>query len=293
MCEVGNIKKLAIAIGTKCNFRCRHCTIFNTDKNRSPRPDEIKTLRSAVRKLAPGRLLFTGGEPTLYIPQIKNIVAAHPELRNCQVVVTTNGHFAGTKEKTRAFLSSLKFVNHIQMSYDKFHAEFVPIANVKNLYEVAREMNKEFSLLFAIESPMDLQLLPTIKKTGNFSVGIQKILPLGEAKNNHTDFQHPGFDSEVLRKKCPNSDTMTYMCGKGFSWCCSELVFCNPHIACSHKTVAEHLASKFYKLISKNSFGSLMRQFSIPKKALLPLHSEECMLCSYIFERAGQQGLLG
>ena len=286
------LTRLSIAIGTKCNFNCGHCTISNTDKGVSLTQKEIRTLRAAVRDLSPKRMLFTGGEPTLYIKDINEILSAHPDLEKCAVIVTTNAHFGKSEEACRKVLSSFKRITGVQVSYDKFHAKFSPLSNLANVSGTAKKMGLTCTVLLAVQSPFDFAILEEIKKIGKLPVCVQRVLPLGEAKRNDVAFVHPALDPTIFRRKCQNRSQMTYMCGKGFSWCCSELLFNNPHMKFAHRTIKGQLGSRFYKLIRNNTFGQLMRRFNISKDGLLPAHSEPCVICNYIFEEAGKKGLL-
>lgn len=285
-------RKFGISLGSKCMLKCRHCVISAAERGQSLTLEEIYSLQKAVQTHSPEEILFTGGEPTLYIREINEILLAHPDLKKCNVVITTNGQFAVTEMECKRVLDSIRALTHLQMSYDVFHAEFVPIANMKRLYKEVRKRKIRFSVLSSIETPLDLRLLKEIKKIGKFKVGIQKVVPFGEAEKNKVGFRFPGFDTVVLKKKCPNPGMMGYVCGKGFSWCCSEVVFRNTGMRFAHDTPEEHLDSPFYKLIAKNTFAVLMRKLGISAKTIRPEHSDQCVICSHIFNLAAKNGAL-
>lgn len=285
-------RKFGVSLGSKCGLKCRHCVISAVDRGQSLTIEELNSLQKAVQAHSPDEILFTGGEPTLYIREINEILSAHPDLKKCKVVVTTNGQFAATEKQCKRVLDSFRALTHLQMSYDVFHAEFVPIENMRRLCKEARKRKIRFSVLFSIESPLDLRLLKDIKKIGKFKVGIQKVVPFGEADKNKVGFKFPGFDAAVLKKKCPNRGMMGYVCGKGFSWCCSEVVFRNGGMKFAHDTPEEHLLSPFYKLMANSTFATLMRKFGISAKSIRPEHSDQCVLCAHIFKLAAKTGAL-
>jgi len=278
-------KQLGIIVGTKCNFSCTHCAIEDREKNRDLSASEVSILKGAISQYAPSELLFTGGEPTLYIPLINELISAHPAPHKCRIIVTTNGHFANSVPAARKVLASFSALNNIQVSYDKFHKEFLPLQKVKNLYTACKEMRLNFLALFAIQSPLDLPLTAELSKVGKFKIGVQKVIPHGQAQKNKLGFIHAVFDKKVLAKRCPNLGRLAYTRGRGFSVCCSDLLRLKSEIQIAHPTIKQHLASGFYKLMAGHSFRKLLRHFALSDSQLKPEHSDECVLCKHIFTR--------
>lgn len=276
-------KQLGIIVGTKCNFRCAHCALEDGERNRDLSVKEIRILKEAISQYAPRELLFTGGEPTLYIPLINEMISAHPAPDKCRIIVTTNGHFADSVSSARKVLASFIALNNVQVSYDKFHGKFLPLTKVKNLYAACKEMRLKFLALFAIQSPLDLSLMAALSKVGRFNIGVQKVIPHGQAKKNGLGFIHTVFDRKVLAKKCPNLGRLAYTRGKGFSVCCSDLLRLKSKTQFAHTTIKEHLDSDFYKLMARHSFRRLLQLFRLSTAQLKPEHSDECVLCKQIF----------
>ncbi len=167
------------------------------------------------------------------------------------------------------------------MSYDKYHAEFVPEDCVHNLREACRQLNISFGLVCAIQAPADLIFLNKLNLAG-VPVATQKILPIGRAKDNALSYSYPAFDANVLRKKCPNLGRLVYNCGSGFTTCCGFLASRPGNSRYVHRTITAHLRSRFYKLISSHTFGDLLRLAGLSKDGLSPAHSAPCMLCEHI-----------
>lgn len=276
-------KQLGIIVGTKCNFRCAHCALEDGERNRDLSVKEIRILKEAISQYAPRELLFTGGEPTLYIPLINEMISAHPAPHKCRIIVTTNGHFANSVSSARKVLASFIALDNVQVSYDKFHNKFLPLTKVKNLYTACKEMRLKFLALFAIQSPLDLSLMAALSKVGRFNIGVQKVIPHGQARKNRLGFIHTVFDRKVLAKKCPNLGRLAYTRGKGFSVCCSDLLRLKSKIQFAHPTIKEHLASDFYKLMARHSFRKLLQLVKLSDAQLKPEHSDECVLCKHIF----------
>lgn len=231
-------------------------------------------------------LLFVGGEPTLCIPEINRILSGLARPGQVEVAMTTNGHFAHSKPAAIATLSRLVRLDRVQLSYDKYHQKFLPASNIRRLSLACRDMDIRFSVLVSIQSPMDLVILKQLRKAGRFPIGVQKVHQIGEAKRNRLQHPYPSFDESVLSKRCPSRGKLAYMCGEGYTTCCSYLSLQEDPAKYVHPTVEQHLESPFYGLLRRFTFAGLMRRFGIPEQDLLPEHSDPCNLCKFIFERS-------
>jgi len=133
---------------------------------------------------------------------------------------------------------------------------------------------------------MDLILLKELRRIGNFPIGVQPIHPIGAAQKNKLEHIYPSFDHGVLRKKCPNNNKIVYLCGEGFTTCCSHLALSGESSKYAHPTVEAHMGSEFYRTMQKNTFTELLKLFKIRAPKFLPEHSSPCGLCRYIFEKS-------
>ena len=287
---IPKFKSIAILVGFSCPLRCSHCSARTNIKRSSLTEKELLLLRSTVTGMSPEEILFSGGEPMLYVDTINRIVSAHPRPKNLDVRITTSGYFATSVNRAAQRLSGIHNLKFVQMSYDRFHQKFVPIQNIKNLYMACRESGIDFSVLMAMQSPLDLSLAMKIKEAGDFKIGTIKITEAGEAKKNGIAFEYPTFDKKVWSGHCPNRAKIAYICGKGFSLCCSYHGFESNWCNFVHPTVRAHLSSPFHSIISKRTFGGIKKYFRLSKLKLEPKHTHECTLCGYLFDEAIKLG---
>jgi len=280
-----SIKELGVVVGYRCNFKCAHCC---TRHNRSQGLSAVEKLSiiSAIDRYNPGTLLFVGGETTLYLETVNEILSAARDLSGSKIKVTTNGHFARTVPSAVRMLRSFKKLDSIQLSYDRFHAEFLPFRNVKNLYLACKKLGMKFCVINTITSPLELVGLKKFWPIGKFKVLVNKVMCLGEAARNGIEYAYPSFDSGVLNRSCPARNNLTYVCGRGFSACCSSLAF-ETSLPVAHASIAQHRRSRFYRLISGMTLGRLMRKSGLPANCLPPQFSAECHLCEHIFKNSG------
>ena len=73
-----------IYLGSKCNMSCAYCHREADEKKDGISDDFLQRLK----EMKPERVKFMGGEPTLYMEEIKMVVAALPE---AEFAISTNG----------------------------------------------------------------------------------------------------------------------------------------------------------------------------------------------------------
>lgn len=274
--------ELGVIPGYRCNFKCAHCSVAGKPWKKLGR-GEIENIVEAVRDYEIDFIYFAGGEPTLYVREINDLLRKLPNPGGVGIRITTNGHFATSEAAADEVLRSLPNLKQVLLSYDRFHAEFLPIKNVGNLFRACRKRKISFAVMFVAGSPADLTLIGPLLKLGRFEIAVQKVQASGRSKKNKLAFVYPDFDPLVLGQSCPNRGKVTYMCGQGFSACCAALVHNTGSPRFFHPKIRQHLDSEFYSVISKLSFGEMMKRFNVQVSGLKAEHSAPCSLCEYIF----------
>lgn len=278
------ILELTILPGFKCGFRCAHCAVGpELEAEGRLSRDEIQLLKRAIAEIRPSAITFAGGEPTYYVDEINDLVSAHPAPESLTVRLTTNGQFAQDKTRALSALRAFRKLDQVQLSYDRFHEDFFPLAKVSHVVAACAELAVDFGILLAVSSPLDLEIAGRLRALGNFPITVQKVLPIGDARTNDVAFRHLEFDSKVLNDHCPNRGQMTYICGRGFTICCSSLAFNGTRRDVVHPTLAEHLRSPLFKSMSEHSFSDLLSRSGIRAESLAPEMSDSCTLCEHIF----------
>ncbi len=281
---------LTILVGFSCPLRCGHCSVRLNPVRKSLTEGEIRLLIRTVRGLSPRRIHFSGGEPALYIDTINRITAAHPDPGSLSVLVTTSGYFAESVERAEKVLASINNLSRVRMSCDRFHQEFVPVTYLDNLYAACRRRGIKFGVVMAIESPLDLAFSNKISGAGKFRIGAMKVTEAGAAKKNGLGFKYPCFDPNVFRKRCPKIRSVSYICGKGFSLCCSYNTAEANWKKFVHPTIKAHRSSRFYSLISSKTFGGIRKYFGLDDLRFEARHTHKCALCGYLFDEAIRRG---
>lgn len=277
------IKELGVVVGYGCNFKCAHCCTGRV-RPRGLTKKEQTAVTKAIARYSPRTILFVGGETTLYLKTINSILSSVRNLSGSKITITTNGHFAGTRESSLCMLRSFRKLDSVQLSYDRFHAEFLPFENVARLYEACAELGIRFCVINTIASPMELLGLKKLASVGKLKVLVNKALPSGSAAVNGIEYPYPSFDRGVLRRSCPSHGNVSYICGRGFSICCAHLMF-EADLPVANASIDLHKHSMFYKLMTRNTFGRLLRMSGLTPEGLHPRLSAECNLCLHIFNK--------
>jgi hypothetical protein len=288
------IEELGVLPGYRCNFSCAHCLIVPKLSD-TLSGAEISVLAETLAQNKIGSIIIAGGEPTLHIPVINNLLRGIKNPEKIFITITTNGSFAKNVEVAEATLKRIEHLSKVQLSYDKWHAKFLPFENVGHLFLACSNIGVEFSVNMVIESPLDLLLVSKLRAVGDFSVVIQKVISAGAAESNAISYNFPAFEPEVLGRSCPNLKKPVYLSGRGFALCDLNLPAGSQAGKMGQKTFAtlgELLESDFHKTMRQYTFGGLLDKFGIDRATLRPEHSLACNLCRHI-GRCCSSGSLG
>jgi len=278
-----SVNVLHIVPGYKCNYTCDHC-----GNDSGPTADlklsenEISLLKGEIVKHAPGMLLFTGGEPTLHIDIINELIEVHPSLDSAKIQITTNGWYAQSETKIESILSQFRKLDSVQISYDVFHGSKLTREGIESLIRYCDSKSIEHNLSVCLTEPMDLLEIKDSIQNLNTNISYQKVQASGRAKKSENFYRNPNFDPSVLETKCPNLEQISYICGRGFSTCCSNLMFNTTVPGMHHMTISDHLNSDFFNTLNTNTFKQLIERKKAEDIVLNQYNSLPCNLCESI-----------
>lgn len=287
-------REINIVLGYNCNYRCTHC-VNDSGPGHTEYDFSDQDLFRIQETFETGqfkRILFSGGEPTLYIETINKILRL-PSVLNIlpEVEIVTNGWFGRTSKVTENILSKLDRLDHLCMSYDVFHGSESQLDAAKNISKYCEKSNIGFRVTIAISDPKELIQINKIRNELDIPFLFQKVNSSGRAKKNNVGFKYLKFSNDVLEKKCPAFGRIVYFAQKGFGTCCSNLNYStDPRI--SSRGVFSSLASleesEIYGELVNMSFTQIADKYQIPLDNLDPSLSSECNLCEYIYTKASR-----
>ncbi len=139
-----NYSNIAIALGKKCTAECDICCLdCSIHNNEIIDLDSIKKIISTTYKADYIKSInFTGGEAFLYYDYLLELIPLSKK-NNKYVSVITNGFWATDIEVTYNKLCELKKIglDLLTVSYDAFHAHYIPINNIKNIIYITKKLN--------------------------------------------------------------------------------------------------------------------------------------------------------
>jgi len=143
-----------VALTGKCPIRCRHCFVESEPSREDQADVEHFTRWIAGVAAAPGLeiVFFSGGEP------FSHPLALRAGLRACRdrgvyPIVCTSGFFGKSDESTRRLLDSFPEIPCLWISTDVFHEEFVPLAHLRRVVEIARERDIKVGFQIVDDDP--------------------------------------------------------------------------------------------------------------------------------------------
>jgi MoaA/NifB/PqqE/SkfB family radical SAM enzyme len=278
------MENLNILPGYLCNLKCTHC-LNNSGPDRfgsELTPTEKNQIISDLKQFAPPKLTFTGGEPTLYIALINELIDAHPSISDCDVWITTNGKFALSFDLALATLKKFQKLDRVQMSLDIFHGNILNKHQVENLNRACESIRIPLVLTMAISNPLEIVIAKNYTDSLNIKINFQKVGAVGRARENGIEFKYETFEPEVLSKKCPNNGAVAYIAGKGYSSCCSSLVFDHDLAGATHKTLDQHLTSPFRQSVLNKTMEQLAFEKNLDLRNLPSEFSSVCRMCEWI-----------
>lgn len=126
-------------------MKCRHCLIKNRHGD-FPLRDLKELFKNISRRHIFKKVVFTGGEPFLVFENLKKAINCAKE-NGLKTGVVTSGYWAKTKNITREYLMTLKGLDLIAVSMDKYHQEYVSMKNIENILAVAKELGIRTGLI--------------------------------------------------------------------------------------------------------------------------------------------------
>jgi hypothetical protein len=281
---------LHIVPGYRCNLACDHCVSFSGPSERlALSGQEIEKIVAFAKYTKINFVYFSGGEPTYHVPLIKKIMG-DDVFAKIPAGITSNGwYLAKGYEFTMELLSRIPNLRDLQVSHDRFHG-LLGEAEMDVLTQIAKETDLNVSVSYCIRSHRDLAgYMAFKKKHPTLKTHYQKVEPAGRAKETKSGYEYKVFEPEVLKKSCPNKGSISYICGKGFSICCSSVIFnkkafkkVGPEVC--HDEGTSHMQSDFYQAVTGSSFENLAESkgLSLSSLKLEASDSSECTLCEKI-----------
>ncbi|MBT0905654.1 YydG family radical SAM peptide epimerase [Streptococcus lutetiensis] len=285
-------KSIVINLTQKCNAKCVHCCFeclpnsgnYLTD-------DEIEKIVSYAESHDDVKVVsLTGGEALLRKNKVLEIIQ-RLSLVGKETTLISNAFWATTEAVTERILSELKLagLNYLTISYDDYHAEYIPISNVKRLLTIIKKFDIEVALNMVVDRKhIGVDLL---KDLGESVFGVRVTMvpasPVGRANDlNHNDLYFKTI--EELELTCPATGWEFVVHHDGYVYpCCSPSVFeSNLRIGSIAEYEVEKLESQLYSnillyILKKEGFKWFIEKMHLDLSKQKFVSS--CEVCRFIF----------
>ncbi len=137
------LSQLVFSVTYDCPVACKYC-VTESGPHGGPCLDGAfmkEVIAEALRLSNPRVVVFTGGEPLIKKNEVLDTIQ-YASSKKLWTRIVTNSFWAGSPEKAVKMLSELKSagLSEINLSCDDLHQENIDIANVKNAFWAARNL---------------------------------------------------------------------------------------------------------------------------------------------------------
>jgi MoaA/NifB/PqqE/SkfB family radical SAM enzyme len=171
-------------------------------------------------------IAFTGGEVFLFYDELKDLISLSKKVGK-KSSLATNGFWAVDEEVAYNKMKNLKDrgLNHISISYDRYHGEYVKADNIKNILRAS--LGLELPVSISVVKLKDESIGSLLDELGSdiypASIKIGACMPVGEAKKNFSD---NSFDRTLKTEyaRCTFGGSLSIMPDGKIYPCCSQVI---------------------------------------------------------------------
>ena len=282
--EPNTSTELYVLMSDQCNFSCAHC--LNSSGPQATRwmstNDSITGLADEINRSLEIRILhFSGGEPTLFLAQIRQLLSI--VTRPIRVAFTTNAWFV---DRSIHFLDDLP-LTAVVISYDRYHAPFISLKKILPLIEHFRSRNIDVSFNSVFSDISELAELVPVQALG-IPVHTSRVIKSGRAQ-----WEAGWYDANSIKETCPSLSPAQrrvpelaktiYMPQSGFTPCCGPLVF--DELAPSAYTftakLSDYPSNPLLKDLSRGTFEEQAKKIGLNLSPLL--FQSSCDACTILY----------
>mgnify|MGYP002512851189 CR=1 FL=1 len=189
--------KVTLFFTNICNIDCRHCFL---DKSLPEMRMEDFLFKKILREIYQVKdrinlISISGGEPMLFLDEIVKMVDEIHFRHELKISISTNAFWASTREKSENVCERLikSNIRRLEISYDKFHAEFISIGNIYNAVEACKKWGITAYAVISVENGYDyLPIYIELKKFfGKNQIIIQHVANYGNAQQHKMNCMLP------------------------------------------------------------------------------------------------------
>lgn len=253
--------KLGIIPGFSCTLACKHC-ITSSKPNHSVHltNNEIEHLIEDIATNSSNitELIFSGGEPSLYIDSINKILSGiKSHIDGIKISMVTNGHFA-TDQNSCEFLLDLPKLDSLSMSYDEFHELGISFERVVELNKFCAKHDLHFEVNCVLGSPQAYKY-EKLCHDHNIPFFLSTMAFLGRAQSLETTYPQRNKPIDI-ESTCAHLHGAVYLPGRGYSWCIKNLTWESKEFdnLIFSNTIKGLFTNNYYKHLHQTPFSQML-----------------------------------
>ena len=248
---------IAIVVDQKCNIQCDHCCFSSSPRSQGHLRDEdiLSIVDQAIANVNIRTVGFSGGEAML---RKRVIIQALERLHanNMTASITTNCFWGRKPAIADRLVNELKCkgLSILTISYDYFHAQFIPVSCISNVLEACRRHHLQARINIAVTHSHDAAHV--VQQLGDSVLGVPisifPIQPVGRGASVPDD-DIIRVENEPANMRCPGFEPTFHFDGRIYP-CCSI----------RNSSVEESIAyithNAFFALIRQEGFGWIYKK---------------------------------
>lgn len=198
-----SLRTITVSINNRCPLRCQHCSVgFSTEfKGTDDRIgiEEMLDIIRAVDSNIYGKIIFAGGEPSLD-PALLRAGIVGCKVMGLSTAIITAPVWAATRSNADRFLDSVPGLDHVILSYDRYHLEFLKVAHYETAVWAAIERDLIVTLhICYTEESEKTELLDRIAGIRQLvGIGLTRTVPVGNAAKANSNIKMEGVSIESV-----------------------------------------------------------------------------------------------
>lgn len=221
------LETLAIMPTWECDIVCHHC-VFNSSpslKGRLTAENACAAIAEVAKVSCAKRVTISGGESFLDIDYLAKLSHAS-RTAGLAFRVVTNGSFAKDASSAERAIGTIAQIGleTVGISWDQFHARFVPPERIKNAIRACRKLQVGVRLTVVVTKKSNLAaaLEPLGDEAFELPITQVKCLPVGRAeKKIRSDDLLPPASSDIGRACRSDFDTLSLTPNGDVFPCCA------------------------------------------------------------------------
>ena len=182
------LRVVGIKLNNRCPLRCRHCSVGFSNEYRGNNyrisADELRDIIAAIDPRIYTMVSFSGGEPSLE-PSLLRVGIDACKAKGLSSVIVTAPIWAANPSAADQFLDSVRGLDHLVMSYDRYHLEFLKVAHYETAARAAasRGIFASFHITYSAEAEL-AELKDKIARVWHLGgESSMRTIPVGNAAN--------------------------------------------------------------------------------------------------------------